>query len=126
LCDQYAGTLRQLSRSSLKAKSGILARLKADWPEGEEHFVAAVKPSHLRRMVGETTGEGQTFSLQRLHQFLRAIFESLFGLGQAEANAHTLPDIDLERGQITTFRHKTRTGLAIPIIGGHVVVALVV
>src|SRR5262245_24538039 len=37
LCDKYAATLRHLSRSSLKAKDGILNRLKTEWPEGKEH-----------------------------------------------------------------------------------------
>lgn len=42
-------------------------------------------------------------------------FIGLAGLGQAEAASLRLPDIDFDRGQITTFRHKTRTGFAVPI-----------
>ncbi len=42
-------------------------------------------------------------------------FIGLAGLGQAEAWALTVSDIDWERGTITTFRHKTRSGFAIPI-----------
>jgi integrase len=37
------------------------------------------------------------------------------GLGQAEANALTLADINWRIGTITTFRHKTKTGFEIPI-----------
>ena len=37
------------------------------------------------------------------------------GLGQAEAGSLTRADIDLDAGQIITFRHKTLTGFAIPI-----------
>jgi integrase len=42
-------------------------------------------------------------------------FLGLAGLGQAEVRALTRADVDLARGQITTFRHKTRQGFAVPI-----------
>src|SRR5207237_6816130 len=42
-------------------------------------------------------------------------FLGLAGLGQAEAASLTRCDIDFDRGQIITFRHKTRTGFAVPI-----------
>ena len=42
-------------------------------------------------------------------------FIGLAGLGQAEASALTWDDIDWEREQITTFRHKTASGFAIPL-----------
>ena len=42
-------------------------------------------------------------------------FIGLAGLGQAEASALTWNDIDFEREQIVTFRHKTKSGFAIPL-----------
>jgi integrase len=42
-------------------------------------------------------------------------FLGLAGLGQAEACSLTPADVDLAGGQITTYRHKTSTGFAIPI-----------
>jgi integrase len=42
-------------------------------------------------------------------------FLGLAGLGQAEASALTWADVNLERGQLLTFRQKTRTGFAVPI-----------
>jgi integrase len=42
-------------------------------------------------------------------------FIGLAGLGQAEASALTWDDIDWKREQITTFRHKTKSGFAIPL-----------
>jgi integrase len=42
-------------------------------------------------------------------------FIGLVGLGQAEARALCVDDIDWGRGTITTFRHKTKSGFAIPI-----------
>src|SRR4029077_14969690 len=42
-------------------------------------------------------------------------FLGLAGLGQAEASALTWDDIDWKREQITTFRHKTKSGFAIPL-----------
>ena len=42
-------------------------------------------------------------------------FIGLAGLGQAEASALEWPDIDWQREQIITFRHKTKAGFAIPL-----------
>ncbi|MDQ3546209.1 MAG: hypothetical protein M3429_06790, partial [Verrucomicrobiota bacterium] len=190
LCDQYGATLdtaatpdaargphasAKLSRSSRKAKDAILRRLKDEWPEGEDHSVAAIKPSHCDAWLTK-----QARRLGRSHfnaylQLLRALldfavrdriiaenpaahrkylkrekpirltpsweefqaivadiraqaftdhaqdsgdfveFIGLAGLGQAEASALTWRDVDFERGQLTTFRHKTRTGFVVPI-----------
>ena len=42
-------------------------------------------------------------------------FLGLAGLGQAEARSITRGDVDLSKGTITTFRHKTESGFVIPI-----------
>jgi integrase len=42
-------------------------------------------------------------------------FMGLAGLGQAEARALKRSDVDLKKGTITTFRHKTSTGFQIPV-----------
>ncbi len=42
-------------------------------------------------------------------------FIGLAGLGQAEASALTWDDINWQREQIITFRHKTKSGFAIPL-----------
>jgi len=42
-------------------------------------------------------------------------FMGLVGLGQAETSSLKREDVDLLRGRITTFRHKTATGFKIPI-----------
>jgi integrase len=42
-------------------------------------------------------------------------FIGLAGLGQAEAGSLTWGDIDMDKGVITTFRHKTSRGFNIPI-----------
>jgi integrase len=42
-------------------------------------------------------------------------FIGLAGLGQAEASALTWNDIDWPRKQIITFRHKTKSGFAVPL-----------
>ena len=39
----------------------------------------------------------------------------LAGLGQAETSSLTWDDVHLDKGQIVTFRHKTKQGLVIPI-----------
>jgi integrase len=42
-------------------------------------------------------------------------FYGLAGLGRAEAKALTWGDVSFERGQIITFRHKTKQGFMVPI-----------
>jgi integrase len=42
-------------------------------------------------------------------------FLGLAGLGQAEASSLRKSDIDWERETVTTFRHKTKSGFAIPL-----------
>jgi integrase len=42
-------------------------------------------------------------------------FVGLAGLGRAETTALTWGDISFERGQITTYRQKTKSGFVIPI-----------
>jgi integrase len=42
-------------------------------------------------------------------------FMGLAGLGLAEASALTWGDVNWKRGQMTTFRHKTKQGCAVPI-----------
>jgi integrase len=44
-----------------------------------------------------------------------AEFMGFAGLGQAETSSLTWGDVNLEKGQIVTFRHKTKQGFAIPI-----------
>jgi integrase len=175
LANRYLATLGHLSRSSLKSKSGILARLKKEWPGGSDQAVSTIKPgecetwisrqskrmsrSHynayvtvlrdlfsfaVRNGIIAETPAGHLSYLKREKPIratpswaeFRAIvadiraqpfnadandsadfveFMGLAGLGQAETSALLLSDIDFKREQITTFRHKTRTGFAIPI-----------
>jgi integrase len=42
-------------------------------------------------------------------------FLGLCGLGQAEASSLMRADVDLDAGRIVTFRHKTKSGFAIPL-----------
>ena len=42
-------------------------------------------------------------------------FLGLCGLGQAEASALTRANVDFEAGRIITFRHKTKSGFAVPL-----------
>ena len=175
LAERYDATISHLAASTLKAKRGILARLKSDWPEGEEHSVGAIKSSHCDlwiarqakrvgrshynayvqllkdvlefavrdRMIPENPAahlkylqrekpirqtptwddfqamvadiRNQPFNADAKDSADFVEFIGLAGLGQAEASALTLPDVDFERGQMTTFRNKTRTGFAVPI-----------
>jgi integrase len=57
----------------------------------------------------------QTFNADAAESADFVEFLGLAGLGQAEAAALTQADIDWQRETITTFRHKTKSGFAIPL-----------
>jgi site-specific recombinase XerD len=70
-----------------------------------EQFQAIVQSIRSQQFNGHDADESADF----------VEFIGLAGLGQAEASSLTWDDVDFERKQITTFRHKTKTGFVIPI-----------
>jgi integrase len=58
---------------------------------------------------------GQPFNADARDSANFVEFIGLAGLGQAEAGALTWTDVDFDRGVMTTFRHKTKTGFTVPI-----------
>jgi len=64
-----------------------------------------VESIHSQKFNGHDAGESADF----------VEFLGLAGLGKAEAAALRQSDIDWQREKITTFRHKTKSGFAIPI-----------
>jgi integrase len=175
ICSRYEETLGHLSKSSVKAKRGILGRLKTEWPKGGDQSITSIKTSDCETWLGRQAKRvGRSHynaCLQVLREVLtlavrdriiadnpvshltylkreqpirqtptwdefRAIvddirkqpfnahaehsadfveFIGLAGLGQAETAALTWGDVDFDRAQITTFRHKTRTGFTVPL-----------
>jgi integrase len=70
-----------------------------------EEFKAIVESIRSPKYNGHDAQESADF----------AEFLGLAGLGKAEATALRQSDIDWERETITTFRHKTKSGFAIPL-----------
>jgi integrase len=70
-----------------------------------EEFKAIVESIRSQKFNGHDAQESADF----------VEFLGLAGLGKAEAAALKQGDIDWERETITTFRHKTKSGFAIPI-----------
>ena len=70
-----------------------------------EEFKAIVESIRSQKFNGHDAQESADF----------VEFLGLAGLGKAEAAALRQSDIDWEREKITTFRHKTKSGFAIPI-----------
>jgi site-specific recombinase XerD len=70
-----------------------------------EQFQAIVKSIRSQQFNGHDADESADF----------VEFIGLAGLGQAEASALKVNDIDWERNTITTFRHKTKSGFSIPL-----------
>jgi integrase len=175
ICSRYEGTLGHLSKSSIKAKRGILRRLKTEWPKGAEQSITSIKTSDCETWLGRQAKRVGRSHYNAYLQVLRDVltlamrdriiadnpvshltylkreepirqtpswdefraivddirkqpfnadaqdsadfveFIGLAGLGQAETAALTWDDVDFEREQITTFRHKTRTGFTVPL-----------
>ena len=70
-----------------------------------EEFKAIVETIRSQKYNGHDAQESADF----------VEFLGLAGLGKAEADALRQSDIDWQRETITTFRHKTKSGFAIPI-----------
>jgi integrase len=70
-----------------------------------EQFQQIVESIRSQRFNGHDANESADF----------VEFIGLAGLGQAEASALTWDDIDWQREQIVTFRHKTKWGFAVPL-----------
>ena len=70
-----------------------------------EEFKAIVETIRSQKYNGHDAQESADF----------VEFLGLAGLGKAEAAALRQSDIDWQRETITTFRHKTKSGFAIPI-----------
>ena len=70
-----------------------------------EQFNAIVESIRSQEFNGHDADESADF----------VEFCGLAGLGQAEASALMWDDIDWKREQIITFRHKTKSGFAIPL-----------
>jgi integrase len=70
-----------------------------------EQFQQIVESIRAQKFNGHNADESADF----------VEFIGLAGLGQAEVAALTFDDIDWQREQIITFRHKTKAGFAIPL-----------
>ncbi len=94
-----------ISRSpAVTLKRGKLDKPIRKTPSFED-FKAIVESIRSQKYNGHDADESADF----------VEFIGLAGLGQAEASALQVDDIDWKRGTITTFRHKTKSGFEIPI-----------
>src|SRR5260370_4628920 len=93
----------------LRSPAAHLRRVKAPKPiratPSFEEFRAIVESIRSQKFNGHDAEESADF----------VEFLGLAGLGKAEAAALRQGDIDWQREKITTFRHKTKSGFAIPI-----------
>ena len=170
LADRYLATVQHQAPKTVRRKSDIITRIKAQWPKT---VAADVKKSevlawlgafpfgevsynlHLEciramfklavddRLLARSPVDGitqkkrskpirKTPTLAEFNAIVKNIrsqkfsdtaeeaadfveFLGLAGLGQAEARALTWGDVDLERGQLITFRQKTKVGFPVPI-----------
>jgi site-specific recombinase XerD len=93
----------------VNSPAAALKKVKTDKPIRKtptwEQFQAIVESIRSQIFNGHDADESADF----------VEFLGLAGLGQAEASTLEWPDIDWQREQITTFRHKTKSGFAIPL-----------
>jgi integrase len=89
--------------------AATLKKVKTDKPirktPTSEQFQAIVASIRSQKFNGHDADESADF----------VEFIGLAGLGQAEVSALEWTDIDFQREQIITFRHKTKSGFAIPL-----------
>src|SRR5205814_549896 len=92
-----------------RSPAGHLRRIKPPKPiratPSFEEFKAIVENIRSQKFNGHDAQESADF----------VEFLGLAGLGKAEAAALTQCDIDWKRDKIITFRHKTKSGFAVPI-----------
>jgi len=92
-----------------RSPAGHLRRVKPPKPiratPSFDEFKAIVESIRSQKFNGHDAEESADF----------VEFLGLAGLGKAEAAALRQSDIDWQREKITTFRHKTKSGFAIPI-----------
>jgi integrase len=74
---------------------------------------ATPTPEQFRAIVADVRSQEFNRDADDSADFIE--FLGLAGLGQAEARSITRGDVDLEKGTIRTFRHKTESGFEIPI-----------
>lgn len=98
----------------------VADRVISESPAAEIKSVKVAKPirrtptfEEFRSIVADI--RAQPFSAEAGESADFVEFIGLAGLGQAEASALEWPDIHWDREQITTFRHKTKSGFAIPL-----------
>src|SRR2546423_6543412 len=74
LCDRYSETLAHLSASSIKAKRGILSRVKSEWPEGKFAQLKSIKPSHCEKWLAKQAQRIGRSHYNAYLQLLRDLF----------------------------------------------------
>lgn len=123
------GPGKTLSKSHLNAyltvlrdvfASAVRDRLIAEHPCEHLKYAKRAKPirrtpsiAEFRAIVDHIRNQRFSDTAEPSADFVE--FIGLAGLGQAEASSLTWADVDFERGEIKTFRHKTEKGFTIPI-----------
>ena len=113
--NQHAAEIKRIFATAvrdgiiLRSPAGHLRRSKLPKPiratPSFEEFQAIVESIRSQKFNGHDAEESADF----------VEFLGLAGLGKAEAAALRQSDIDWKREKIITFRHKTKSGFAIPI-----------
>jgi len=100
--------------------SAVRDRIIVESPVAHLKYRKRKKPIRLtptfeqfQEIVSDIRSQRFNADSQASGDFLEAM--GLLGLGQAELSAIRRSDVDLERGQIIVYRHKTDQGFAIPL-----------
>src|SRR5207248_2442648 len=133
-CDLWLARCAQISANCFGASSrnghvqilkevfalALRDRIISDSPAAHLKYIKRQKPIRLtptweqfQQIIADVRAQVFNADAQDSADFLE--FLGLAGLGQAEASSLRRGDIDFDKSQIITFRHKTQTGFAIPI-----------
>jgi integrase len=119
---RFGSASRNLHISCIKEvfQIAVRDRIRPDSPAAHLKSAKREKPIRLtptfeqfKAIIADVRAQKFNADAQDSADFLE--FLGLAGLGQAEAGSLRRCDVDLQTGQIITFRHKTTTGFAIPI-----------
>jgi integrase len=121
-CFDFGPASRNLFISCVKEVFDLAVRdrMIPSSPAGHLHYSRRERPIRLtptwekfRAIIAEVRAQQFNADAQDSADFLE--FLGLAGVGQAEAVSLTRADVDFDAGRMITFRHKTSSGIALPI-----------
>jgi integrase len=59
LCKKYLLTIKNQARSTVVGKSGVISRIKTEWPGGSNRIIQKIKPSEVKEFLAKYPGQSR-------------------------------------------------------------------